>query len=417
MTRYTNRHNSAINKPFGLPAQLTVQLLLLRAIALTDSTLTFPDNALRQLAESCPMLDRRSFFRRLAFAGPVLATLGLGVTALAGSPGSALADARDVAVEVRNLSEPVRCAEKDNVYIPIKAAANGPMPRSFRIEVLHPAYIGTLAADRQAPDWAQCDMTADPVFLGKPRETTLVDNGKFKLIAYSYPSLWRPSTVPVMVGDRREEGVHMLQLWVTENGRSEEVVVVYPQDGYWRGRPMSPQHLGNSAYGTSFLVGPVETEGRPIVVLKNLVFDPATGGFSMGFVRGGTGTVGISTLDQDRLALAVDFDAAVPDDHPFAALRSMYVTETNADAARVAWVNPDGKGWGEAPVMGFTNAATQEFWLGRTLPSRHNTSAPDISLSRFRAAPSVVPAATLTSGQIQPAATQDAAKALAPLSR
>ena len=358
------------------------------------------------------MPDRCSLFRLFAFAGPVLTALGI-----SSLPDTARADPRDVAVEVRNLSEPVRCAEKDNVYLPFQAAANGPMPRSFHIEVLHPAYVGTLAADRQAPDWAQCDMTADPVFLGQPRETTLVDNDRFRLIAYSYPSLWRPSTVPVVIGDKREEGVHLLQLWAKSKDRSEEVLVVYPQDGYWRGRPLSPKHLGNSAYGTSFLVGPVETEGRPIVALKTLSFDPVTGAFSMDFVRGGSGSIAISGLDENRLGLSVNFQGAVPGDHPFAALRSMYVTETNADAARVAWVNEDGKGWGEAPVMGFTKASTPEFWLGRTLPSRHNTSAPDVSLSRFRteSAAAAFPAPTLAAGEA-PRPAQDAPRGLAPLS-
>ncbi|CAH1648311.1 MULTISPECIES: hypothetical protein [unclassified Chelatococcus] len=357
------------------------------------------------------MPARCSLFRFVAFACPLLTVVGI-----ANLPNAALADPRDIAVEVRNLSEPVRCAEKDNVYLPFQAAEKGPMPRSFRIEVLHPAYIGTLAADRQAPDWAQCDMTADPVFLGHPRETTLIDNDRFRLIAYSYPSLWRPSTVPVVIGDKREEGVHLLQLWAKEkNGQSEEVVVVYPQDGYWRGRPLSPKHLGNSAYGTSFLVGPVETEGRPIVALKTLSFDPATGDFRMEFARGGSGALAIIALDQDRLVLSVNFDGAVPDDHPFAALRSMYVTETNADAARVAWVHQDGKGWGEEQVMTFKRAATPEFWLGRTLPSRHNTSAPDVALSQFRAATveAATPKPTLTSGE--PARSdKDAPKAEAP---
>lgn len=360
------------------------------------------------------MPDRCSLFRFVAFACPVLAAFGT-----VNLPHAALADPRDIAVEVRNLSEPVRCAEKDNVYLPFQAAANGPVLSSFQIEVLHPAYIGTLAADRQAPDWAQCDMTADPVHLGKPREETLVDNARYKLVAYSYPSLWRPSTVPVLIGDKREEGIHLLQLWAKEkDGPSEEVLVVYPQDGYWRGRPLSPRHLGNSAYGTSFLVGPVETEGRPIVALKALSFDPATGDFRLDFARGGSGSLAIAALDRDRLALPINFQGAVPADHPFAALRSMYVTETNADAARVAWVHEDGKGWGEAPVMGFTKASTPEFWLGRVLPSRHNTSAPDVSLSRFRAAvvEAATPKPTLTAGE--PAVSEtNVPKAMAPITR
>ena len=34
---------------------------------------------------------------------------------------------------------------------------------------------------------------------------------------------------------------------------------------------------------------------------------------------------------------------------PFAAMRSMYVSESNADVSAVAWRVKDGAGWGEAP--------------------------------------------------------------------
>ena len=34
--------------------------------------------------------------------------------------------------------------------------------------------------------------------------------------------------------------------------------MLYPQDGYWRARPLPPVNLKWSAYGSSFLVGPVE---------------------------------------------------------------------------------------------------------------------------------------------------------------
>ena len=36
----------------------------------------------------------------------------------------------------------------------------------------------------------------------------------------------------------------------------------------------------------------------------------------------------------------VTFDDRLPADKPFAALRSMYIAESNADAARIAWTTP-----------------------------------------------------------------------------
>ena len=45
------------------------------------------------------------------------------------------------------------------------------------------------------------------------------------------------------------------------------------------------------------------------------------------------------------------------------------------------------KGWREEPVMAFKKAAATDIWLGRTAPSRHNTSSPDMVFGGFAAAP------------------------------
>ena len=141
-----------------------------------------------------------------------------------------------------------------------------------------------------------------------------------------------------------------------------------------------------SAYGSSFLVGPVETEGRPVVNIKEISFDPKTMSFRLVFARGGTATLKVATLDRDQLALDVTLDRPVAG-RPFAALRSMYVTEFNADVARIAVREPDAKGWREDPIMAFRTARATDLWAGRLVPSRHNTSAPDMIFNRFEAAP------------------------------
>ena len=65
-----------------------------------------------------------------------------------------------LAVDVQNRSEPVLCAEKDNVTI----AVSNPQVRSFRIEAAHPAYAGMIQRDSFEADWTACDMSADPVY-------------------------------------------------------------------------------------------------------------------------------------------------------------------------------------------------------------------------------------------------------------
>ena len=70
---------------------------------------------------------------------------------------------------------------------------------------------------------------------------------------------------------------------------------------------------------------------------------------------------------------------------PFAALRSMFVTEGNSDVALVGWRRRNDAAWPRAPVMSFTRASVAELWAGRLAPSRHNTSAPDMVFKDFSA--------------------------------
>lgn len=291
-------------------------------------------------------------------------------------------DLRELAVSVLNRSEPVLCAEKDNVELSFAS----PKVRSFRIEAVHPAYVGMIASDRWAYDLKSCDMRGEPQFYAEPRRVTLWENYQMWLVGYTFPNFWRKADVPVRIGDHVERGLHMLQLWVKYRERGEEVLVIYPPDGYWRLRPLPFGDLRWSAYGSSFLLGPVDRDARPYVAMKEIAFDPVARSFSLSFADGSSAQVALATLDQEKFDLQVTLDKPVAN-RPFLALRSMYTTKTNADVAEVAWRTKAGPGWGEAPVMAFPGAEATELWAGRTVPSRHNLSAPDMVFSRFFAEP------------------------------
>jgi hypothetical protein len=302
-----------------------------------------------------------------------------------------------IGVTVENHSEPQLCAEKDNVTLLLRH----PAVTQVRIEAAHPAYIDTLQRDNFAADWTACEIVADPGTTDgatpgqhrPPTKTTIYEDVELWVTGYNFGGFWRDAKVPFRVGERSIDSFHVVQVWVRRDERAEEVLVIYPPDGYWRARPLPPKHLGWSAYGSSFLVGPVEDVAapqggtRPIVDLSGIVFDPATKTFTLSFRRGGSATVQISRLDRDRQRLDVTFDAAARaaiGERPFAAMRSMYVTEFNNDVARVAVLEGGAKSWREEPVMGFTGARTAtDLWTGRLVPSRHNTSAPDTVFSAF----------------------------------
>jgi hypothetical protein len=300
-----------------------------------------------------------------------------GLLAAFGVAGAHAADA--LAVDVANASEPTLCAEHDNVTLEFASEKVG----RFGIEAAHPAYIGTLVADRAAADFSGCDFAMDPSAARKSQRVTLFESEEWQLIGHRLPAFWRQGGAPVRIGERVETGIHLLQLWHRFEERAEEVLVLYPPDGYWRARPLPPAHLRWSAYGSSFLVGPIETAGRPFVDLTGVAFDPVALSFALKFARGGAADLRLAKLDRDRVALDVILDPVLG--RPFAALRSMFVMETNADVARIAWREPGGRAWREAPIDRFERASAVELRAGRAVPSRHNSSAPDLRFSDFSA--------------------------------
>jgi hypothetical protein len=313
----------------------------------------------------------------------LLALLGaLAVTLMPPLAGPWAASLDGVAVDVTNASEPVLCAEKDNVTINLAA----PEVRHFEIEAAHPVYVAGLREDRWEPDWTACeDINAETSAVPPRRKVTFYEDVDVWLTGYSFANFWRARDVPVRVGERTEHNLHLLQLWVRRDERAEEVLVLYPADGYWRIRPLPPAHLGWSAYGYSFLVGPIEQDGRPIVNIRDVAFDPKALTFRVTFEGGGSASIRIAELTRERMRLAVEFDQGI-EDGPFAALRSMYVTEFNADVARIAVRPEKAKSWQEDPIMNFRSARATDVWAGRLVPSRHNTSAPDMVFRHFRSA-------------------------------
>lgn len=313
--------------------------------------------------------------RTLVLAG--LATLMPACAFAQGAP----AKPEPLAVEITNTSEPVLCAEKDNVTLNLSSVET----RRFRIEAAHPSYIGTIQRDSFEADWTGCTAPGDPQAgpPAPPQRTTLYEDIEMWVIGLRLSTpYWRPSTTTVRIGDRVEKGIHLLQVWMIRPMGGEEVLVLYPQDGYWRARPKAPAGMPLTAFGSSFLVGPVEVEGRPIVKMKEVAFDPKQKAFKLTFEQGGTATVKIAKVDANSHVLDVAFDKPIAG-KPFAAIRSMYVTEFNNDVARIAVREKGARAWREDTIMGFKRATGTDLWAGRVAPSRHNTSSPDMVLNGF----------------------------------
>jgi hypothetical protein len=282
--------------------------------------------------------------------------------------------------EFVNASRPTQCAEEDNIYVQIL----GNRIERFRIRAEHPAYIDTIRQDSTAPDFSHCDMSSDPSFVFEPRTVVLHDDGRIKLVGHTFASFWRPTVTKFRVGEQVEIGLHLVQL-IRHGSRGEiEQLVVYPSDGYWRVKPMPHGTLPDTAYGSSFLFGPIEVAGRPFVAIQDIVFDPERAQFRIRFGDQRVGTLTVVETSETASTLALTLDPPLPDGAPFAALRSMHVSNVQADVAVAAW--KDTRGENAMPVLGFHRFRAESARFGRQEPSLHNLSAPDLVFGGFERA-------------------------------
>lgn len=294
-----------------------------------------------------------------------------------GTAAEVLAD--PASVRIVDASRTTRCAEEDNLYVPLFGNGIG----RFRIVATHPVYIGHLKTDSTAPDFTDCDMRGDPAFDFAPRTVTLLETSEIALIGHAFPRFWRPERVPVRIGDRTEDGLHLLQLFLQTKGGPVEFLVLYPTDGYWRLRPLPTASLPDGAYGSSFLIGPVEERIRPMVGLRSVIFDPAARTFRLDFRSGGRGTLRVASIDDRRAVLDVRLEPAVPAGRPFAALRSMFVSPQVADAAEVLWQAEPGGAWRSQRIGTPLDQPASAVRFARSEVSRHNSSAPDLLFEAF----------------------------------
>jgi hypothetical protein len=269
-----------------------------------------------------------------------------------------------MAVTVQNRSKPTLCAEDDNIYLTFSSAKL----RHFRLDARPPAVIGSIVVDSTAPDFTDCTIADKPPGPeDKVERIVLFEDETMQLVGYRHAEFWRKGDVPLKVGDREEHQLHLVQLFTKTPKGPYEYLVMYPLDGYWRARPLPPDRLDQVAYGTSFLVGMVEEHERPVVSIQSIKFVPAVKSFELTYPKGDVATLRVTDLSQKAASVEVVFEQPVGGGRPFAALRSMYVTDTNADASEVSWKEPRGKGWGQRSVMDFRRAYASEIRLGRAI--------------------------------------------------
>jgi len=301
----------------------------------------------------------------------------------------ATASAAPATVIVENQTRPTACAEEDNVSLTLR----GDGIKRFRVEALQPAYVGSIEGDVTAPDFSACTFDGgahptDPAYTFKQRRLVLHDDTQWTIVGMTLPTFWRPNRVPVRVGARSGNDFHLIQIFAkAKDQKPMEALVLYPTDGYWRLKPLPLARFGDGAYGSSFLMGPVEHDGRPVVNITSITIQPQPLSIRLRFADGGSASVRIAEISQKRTALDVTLHPATQGTRPFAVLRSMYVAADNADVSELEWQATRVADPQTSPLQQVTTLQAAQVRFGRTIPSRHNTSAPDIRFSGFETSP------------------------------
>ncbi|GAB7529282.1 hypothetical protein PS3A_16910 [Pseudomonas sp. 3A(2025)] len=260
--------------------------------------------------------------------------------------------------------------------------------RHLRIKALQPDYLDTIDTAVVAPDFSGCNFDGgahptDPAHRFQPRSVVLLDNAEWRIVGLTLPTFWRPQRVPVQIGTRRERGFHLLQVFKKGNGKALEAIVLYPADGYWRIKPLPEARFGDGVYGSSFLLGPVEQTPRPVVNIRSIriALKPLT--FHLRFGNGNRAEVRVGEISRRQTVLDVTLSRPSAYAQPFAMLRSMYVAADNADVSEVRWLQSPAAAWQARSLPDVRTLEAMQVRLGRSVPSRHNTSAPDIEFSGF----------------------------------
>ena len=285
----------------------------------------------------------------------------------------------ELTVNAADLGFVTPCAEMDNVLV----ALTNPATTAFPITVRHPAYTSGTKEISQEADFTDCVFPPNqPVWRFTQESHVLYEDAQFRLQGHRLTASWRPELVPVSVGDKTWPDLHLLQLVAKRPNSEVEVLVLYPSDGHWRAKPLPPAGLADSPYGASFMIGPMEVDRRPLVKFTSIRFDPAAHAFTVQFAKGGEGRLTLESASIDELRLSVRFSAPVTGG-PFAVFSSMYVNDGKADTSWMVTRTAGQPLWQARRPVTFQPLQAAEFGFTRTLPSGHNTLAPDYLFGPF----------------------------------
>jgi hypothetical protein len=277
-----------------------------------------------------------------------------------------------------NHSTPTGCAEEDNVNIPLRSRS----VRSFVIEATHPRYA--VATDNCEADFTNCPASGGPNYPFTPGVFKVFDDGKTVVEAVREPSWWRPSGMTASADARpRIDEIHYVRIYRKIPGVAEwpQFFVLYA-DGNLRLVPHPPVGARSVCFGSSVIVGRAPIRSRPIAEVASVNYVSVSKTLQVTYKAGGSATLSLGQVSRKRARVVVTVRYPTRTD-PFATLRSMFVSNRNADVDHVRWTDASGV-LRTKPVARFRRGEGREWFFFRRTPSRHNTSAPDMRITLRR---------------------------------
>jgi hypothetical protein len=253
---------------------------------------------------------------------------------------------------------------------------------SFTLDARHPGY--EVKQDSREADFSNCP-PAVSAGGGGPQQTFSLydDHSSTAVVAVRDPNFHQPG-MRVRVGGGAIADVHFIRVIRRIAGTDSwpEVMVLY-SDGNLRLKPQAPPVGGDPAYGSdpvfgsSVIVGPAPVGERPVAGIQMVTYDPSKQAFNVRYSAGGKATLRLVQADRGVTRVRVVAHYAASQQTPFATVRSMFVSDGNDDVDSVSWSDAGGAAHSDS-IGRFQYGQGVQFVFGRTMTSRHNTSAPDI---------------------------------------
>jgi hypothetical protein len=269
------------------------------------------------------------------------------------------------------------CAEQDNVDVSLTSSAT---VTSYTIEATQPTYsIGT---DNCAANFDQCPSSSgDPSYPFTAATSKLLDDGETVVAAVRESTWWQPQGMSASIDSGQQFGnAHYITVSRRIPGTSE-----YPQffvfyaDGNMRLIPYPPVGVTSVCFGSSVIVGPVTTGARPYADIASVNYVAAAKTLHVTYLTGGSAEFDLSTVTRTSAQVKVNASYVIAS-QPFAAFRSMYVSDGNADVDHLRWTTSSNTTQ-DGPILSFAGGSGLDWFFYRATRSVHNTSGPDIRIT------------------------------------